>query len=83
MRDNVRLSYLAERCGWLTLWCSVLNVDVPGGHAIGRLFRGVTPPEALDQHRRSGDLTIEVLLALLLLHLQSESGTEDTLKFFF
>lgn len=53
----------------------VLQVDLPRGGRVEALVGGVTPPQALDQHGRRWYLTIEVLLALFLLHLQCESGT--------
>ena len=44
------------------------------------LIDSVTPPEALNERGCGGDLSIEVLLALLLLHFQSEARAEDALK---
>lgn len=44
------------------------------------LVGSVAAPEALDQHGRGRDLAVEVLLALLLLHLERETGPEDALR---
>lgn len=61
----------------------VLQVYLPRGRRVEALVRGVTAPQALYQHGGSWYLPVEVLLALLLLHLQGETGTEDALQIFF
>ena len=55
------------------------EVSFPGGPAVHCPVRGVAPPHALDEPGRGGDLAVEVLLPLLLLHLQSESGAQNAL----
>lgn len=57
-----------------------LDVDLPGRVRVEALVGGVAAPEALDQHGRGRDLAVEVLLALLLLHLERETGPEDALS---
>ena len=57
------------------------EVYFPRGSAVHRLVWGVAPPHALDQPRSRGDLPIEMLLTLLLLDLQCESRSKNTLKY--
>ena len=55
------------------------EVDGPGCSAGAGPLRCVTPPQTLDQLGSRGDLSVVMLLALLLLNLQSKSRAEDTL----
>lgn len=59
---------------------AALDVYVPRGLAVEALVRRIASPQALNEHRGGGDLAIEVLLPLFLLHFQRESGAENALR---
>ena len=52
----------------------------PGRQRHGVLVGGVASPQRLDEHSRRTLATRQVLLPLLLLHLQREPGPEDALN---
>lgn len=52
---------------------------VPGSLTVEALVRRIATPQALDEHGGSRNLTIEVFLALLLLHFEREARAQDTL----
>lgn len=75
LRGQHRSQRTATRCARI----AAFDVYVPRGLAVEALVRRITSPQALDQHGSGGYLTIEVLLALFLLHFKRKSGAEYAL----
>jgi hypothetical protein len=53
---------------------------LPGSHRHGVLVGSVTPPQTLDETGSGHTATVQVLLTLLLLHLQSKARAQDALR---
>lgn len=60
----------------------ILYVNAPRCLAVEALVSGVAPPQALNEHRSCRDLSVEMLLTLLLLHFQSETRAQNSLRLF-
>jgi len=75
---------------WIRHWCCdvriagssdrLLHVRFPRGYRLGVDVGRVTSPQRLDKHGRRNASTYQMLLPLLLLHLQSETRSEDALR---
>ena len=52
-------------------------MDAPGGEAIVPVADSIAPPQALDEGGGRHSPADHVFLALLLLHLERETGAED------
>lgn len=53
---------------------------LPGGNGHGHLVRGIAAPQTLDEFSRGLPSPDHVLLSLLLLHLESQPGAQNTLE---
>lgn len=60
----------------------VLYVNAPRCLTVKALVSGIAPPQALNEHRSCRDLSVEMLLTLLLLHFQSETRAQNSLRLF-
>lgn len=69
----------AQRAAAARVRVATLHVNVPRCLAVEALVRRIAPPQALDQHGGGRNLPIEVLLALLLLHFERKTRTENAL----